>query len=237
MIGSSEAMPRIFDLIRMVAPSRATILVSGENGTGKELVARAAHFLSERRNVPFIKINCAATPEHLVESELFGYEKGAFTGAIRQHRGKFELAHGGTLLLDEISEMALLLQAKLLRVLQEREIERLGGRSPIPVDARIVATTNRRLQNEVKEGRFREDLYYRLKVVPVHLPPLRDRRSDRALRTTGCAQRNWQRNMRQRAAHPCRDQSRFRHRRSGPDTRSDFRSASVSARGILYRGS
>ena len=178
IVGFSSRMQQIYDLLTMVAPTKATVLISGESGTGKELVARAVHFKSGRHDGPFIKINCAAMPEHLIESELFGHEKGAFTGAIKQNKGKFELAHGGTLLLDEISEMALPLQSKLLRVLQEREIERLGGQAPISVDARIVATTNRNLQEEVKEGRFREDLYYRLNVVPVQLPSLRERKSD-----------------------------------------------------------
>lgn len=178
IVGACPRMQQIYDLLTMVAPTKATILVSGESGTGKELVARAVHYKSDRHDGPFIKINCAAMPEHLIESELFGYEKGAFTGAIKQNKGKFELADGGTLLLDEISEMALPLQSKLLRVLQEREIERLGGQAPISVDARIVATTNRNLQEEVKEGRFREDLYYRLNVVPVQMPSLRERRAD-----------------------------------------------------------
>ena len=171
-------MQRVFECIRMVAKSKATVLIQGASGTGKELVARAIHYNSNRKQGPFITTNCAALPEGLVESELFGHEKGAFTGAIRTNKGRFELADGGTLLLDEISEISIGLQAKLLRVIQEREIERVGGGKPIPVDVRIISTTNRDLQKEVEEGRFREDLYYRLNVVPIHLPSISERRDD-----------------------------------------------------------
>ena len=178
MIGKSAAMVEVFDLIGTVAESRATVLVTGESGTGKELVARALHYNSLRASGPFIRLNCATLPRDLMESELFGHEKGAFTGAIRQTRGRFERAHGGTLLLDEISEIDPALQAKLLRVLQEREFERVGSGRTIEVDVRIVATTNRDLAREVEEGNFREDLYYRLNVIEIGLPPLRERLED-----------------------------------------------------------
>jgi len=178
IIGTSEPMERIFECIRMVAGSKATVLIHGLSGTGKELVARAIHYNSKRKAGPFITTNCAALPDGLVESELFGHEKGAFTGAYRMTKGRFELADGGTLLLDEVSEISLGLQAKLLRVLQEREIERVGGAKLIPVNVRIIATTNRDLHQEIKEGRFREDLYYRLNVVPIHLPAIHERRDD-----------------------------------------------------------
>jgi len=178
ILGESPALKRVLETIRAVAPTRASVLLQGESGTGKELLARAIHDLSDRRDGPFVSVNCAALPESLVESMLFGHEKGAFTGAVRQTRGAFERAHRGTLLLDEISEMRLDLQAKLLRVLQEQEFERVGGTVPIQVDVRIVATTNRNLFEEVREGRFREDLYYRLNTVPVLVPPLRERRED-----------------------------------------------------------
>jgi DNA-binding NtrC family response regulator len=178
MIGKARNMEQVFDLIDTVADSRATVLVTGESGTGKELVARALHYNSPRRNAPFIRLNCAALPKELMESELFGHEKGAFTGAIKQTRGRFEMADGGTLLLDEISEIDPALQAKLLRVLQEREFERIGSTQTIKVDVRIIATTNRDLQKEVEAGHFREDLYYRLNVIEIHLPPLRERKED-----------------------------------------------------------
>jgi DNA-binding NtrC family response regulator len=178
IIGDSPALKRILQTIQTVAPTRATVLLQGESGTGKELLARAVHELSDRSTGPFVSINCAALPEALVESTLFGHEKGAFTGAIKQVKGAFERAHRGTLLLDEISEMRLDLQAKLLRVLQEQEFERVGGTTPIQVDVRVVATTNRDLAGEVQEGKFREDLFYRLSVVPVIVPPLRDRIDD-----------------------------------------------------------
>jgi len=178
MIGKAHCMEQVFDMIGTVADSRATVLVTGESGTGKELVARALHYNSARSAAPFIRLNCAALPKDLMESELFGHEKGAFTGAIKQTRGRFEMADGGTLLLDEISEIDPALQAKLLRVLQEREFERVGSTQTIKVDVRIVATTNRDLQKEVEAGNFREDLYYRLNVIEMALPPLRERKDD-----------------------------------------------------------
>lgn len=178
IVGASEALTRILDTIRTVAPARASVLLEGESGTGKELLARAVHNLSDRADGPFVSINCAALPETLVESALFGHEKGAFTGAVKLVKGAFERAHRGTLLLDEISEMRPDLQAKLLRVLQEQEFERVGGSVPIRVDVRVVATTNRDLPVEIQEGRFREDLYYRLSVVPIRVPPLRERKED-----------------------------------------------------------
>ena len=178
IIGNTPVMHSIFEVIKKVANSRATILVQGESGTGKELAARAIHFSSVRSNAPFIKVSCAALPEYLLESELFGHEKGAFTGAVTRRLGRFELAHRGTLLLDEVSEIPLGLQAKLLRVLQEREFERVGGTRPIKVDVRIVATTNRSLDEEIEAKRFREDLFFRLNVIPITLPPLRERDGD-----------------------------------------------------------
>jgi len=178
IIGESAAVRRILQTVAMAAPTRATVLLQGESGTGKELFARAIHDQSERRDRPFIKLNCAALPEGLVESALFGHEKGAFTGAIKRVEGAFERAHRGTLLLDEISEMRLDLQAKLLRVLQEQEFERVGGTQPIRVDVRIVATTNRDLAAEAAAGTFRQDLYYRLSTIPIQIPSLRERPED-----------------------------------------------------------
>jgi DNA-binding NtrC family response regulator len=178
IIGKSARMKEVFELIQATADARSTVLITGESGTGKELVARAIHNVSSRKDNPFIKLNCAALPENLVEAELFGYEKGAFTGAVRQHKGRFELAHTGTLLLDEISEMPLGLQAKLLRVLQEREFERIGSGTSIEVDVRIIATSNRNLREAIQKKLFREDLFYRLNVIPIHLVPLRDRLED-----------------------------------------------------------
>ena len=178
VIGESIAIRRIMQTVTMVAPARATVLLQGESGTGKELLARAIHDQSDRRDKPFIKLNCAALPEGLIESSLFGHEKGAFTGAIRRVEGAFERAHRGTLLLDEISEMRLDLQAKLLRVLQEQEFERVGGTTPIRVDVRIIATTNHDLAAEATAGTFRQDLYFRLSVIPIVVPPLRDRLED-----------------------------------------------------------
>jgi two-component system response regulator FlrC len=165
-------------LAKKIAPSNATVFIQGESGTGKELFARYIHLHGGRHDKPFVALNCAALPETLLESELFGYEKGAFTGAIRNREGKFELAHTGTLLLDEVTEIPLHLQAKLLRVLQESEVDRLGGKYPVPVDVRVVATTNVRIEDQVKEGKFRKDLYYRLNVIPLRIPPLRERASD-----------------------------------------------------------
>ncbi|HEX6053383.1 MAG TPA: sigma-54 dependent transcriptional regulator [Gemmatimonadaceae bacterium] len=178
IIGDSVALRRILQTVAMAAPTRATVLVQGESGTGKELFARAIHDQSDRRDRPFIKLNCAALPDGLIESALFGHERGAFTGAVKRVEGAFERANGGTLLLDEISEMKLELQAKLLRVLQEQEFERVGGTSPIRVDVRVIATTNRDLAAEAAAGAFRQDLYYRLSVMPIVIPPLRDRVDD-----------------------------------------------------------
>lgn len=178
IIGQSRALRSIFGLIMKVSPTDTTVLLSGESGTGKELVATAIYEQSLRRGKPFIKINCVAIPEGLLESELFGHEKGAFTGAVAQKKGKFELANGGTIFLDEIGDMPLSTQAKILRVLQEREFERVGGTRPISVDIRLIAATNKNLQNMVKTGAFREDLFYRLNVFTLHLPPLRERRED-----------------------------------------------------------
>jgi two-component system, NtrC family, response regulator len=178
IIGKNKRMQQIYTLIEKVAPTPATVLISGESGTGKELVARAIHFNSFRKNSPFISLNCAALPETLLESELFGHEKGAFTGAVALRKGRFELADGGTLFLDEVTEMPLSLQAKLLRVLQEKTFERVGGAHTLSVDVRILAATNKDLKEEVEKGSFREDLYYRLNVLHILLPPLRDRLDD-----------------------------------------------------------
>lgn len=178
IIGQDAKMQEIFELIKTVASTKSTVLIHGESGTGKELIAGAIHNLSPRKNQRFVKVNCAAISEELLESELFGHEKGAFTGAIRTNEGKFVLADGGSILLDEISEMSPKLQAKLLRVLQEKEIDKVGGREPIKVDVRVMATTNRYLAEEVKKGNFREDLYYRLNVVTIAFPPLRERKGD-----------------------------------------------------------
>ncbi|MCX7983203.1 MAG: sigma-54 dependent transcriptional regulator [Syntrophales bacterium] len=178
IIGQSPAMQEVFSMIERVAPTTTTILLTGETGTGKELIANAIHAHSPRRNQPMIKINCAAIAENLMESELFGYEKGAFTGAVVSKPGRLELAHKGTLFLDEIGELPREMQVKLLRVLQEQAFERVGGLKTIKVDVRLIAATNRNLLKDVREGRFREDLYYRLNVLPIHLPALRERRED-----------------------------------------------------------
>jgi two-component system response regulator AtoC len=178
IVGRNPKMRQIYDLITRVADTNATVLISGESGVGKELIARAIHQQSQRRGNPFVAVNCAAISEHLVESELFGHERGAFTGAVEMHRGKFELANTGTLFLDEVGSLRLDLQAKLLRVLQEREFERVGGSKTIRTDVRIVAASNQDLGQMVTERTFRDDLFYRLNVVPVHVPPLRDRRDD-----------------------------------------------------------
>lgn len=178
IVGQHPAIARVMQLARQVATSKATVLITGESGTGKEMFARYLHSQSKRVNGPFIAVNCAALPEHLLESELFGHEKGAFTGAIARKPGKFELASGGTILLDEISEMDLALQAKLLRVLQEGEVDRVGGTETVNVDVRVLATTNRDLEDWVKQGKFRQDLYFRLNVIPLRLPSLRDRGND-----------------------------------------------------------
>ncbi len=177
-VGRSEAFRSVLETLKQVAPSEATVLVMGESGTGKELLARAIHNLSDRSKGPLIRVNCAAIPENLFESELFGYEKGAFTGAAGRKPGRFELADGGTLFLDEVGEMSLAMQVKLLRVLQEGEFERVGGTKTVAVDVRLVAATNRDLERMVAERKFREDLYYRLNVIPLRVPPLRDRYDD-----------------------------------------------------------
>ena len=178
LVGDSTKMLEIKQMISEIARSRSTVMIGGESGTGKELIARAIHVQSDRADMPFVKINCAALPEGLIESELFGHEKGAFTGADRQKRGRFEMADGGTILLDEISEIPVNLQGKLLRVLQEREFERVGSVTPIQVDVRVLATSNRNLRREIAQERFREDLFYRLNVIPIEVPPLRDRIDD-----------------------------------------------------------
>ncbi|ABC83105.1 sigma-54-dependent transcriptional regulator [Anaeromyxobacter dehalogenans] len=178
MIGGGPAMQRLFDLVRRTAPSEGRVLITGENGTGKELVARAIHDQSRRRDRPFVKLNCAAVPAELIESELFGHERGAFTGAVAARRGRFEQADGGTLFLDEVGDMPAAMQAKVLRVLQEGELERVGGQQTLRCDVRVVAATNKDLQAEVAAGRFREDLYYRLNVVPIHTPALREHKED-----------------------------------------------------------
>ena len=181
MIGDSLPMQKLREQISRVSRTQSRILISGENGSGKELVARAIHCQSARQTGPFIDLNCAAIPEHLIESELFGYEKGAFTGAVQQKRGQFERAEGGTLFLDEIGDMALSTQAKVLRVLQESSFVRVGGTKQIKVDVRVISASNKNLEEEVKKGTFREDLYYRLNVLPLTVPPLRDRVSDISL--------------------------------------------------------
>jgi len=181
IIGESGQMLEVLSLVRRVAPSEATVLIRGESGTGKELIAKAIHFASSRASGPLVKVNCAALPETLLESELFGHEKGAFTGALTSRQGRFELANGGTIFLDEIGDLPLHLQAKLLRVLQEREYERVGSSRPINVNVRILAASHRPLEALLKAGQLREDLYYRLNVVPIFLPPLRERRSDLSL--------------------------------------------------------
>jgi len=178
MVGRSPKMMKVFEMIKQIASSKSTVLLTGETGTGKELVAYAIHANSPRRDKMFQPVNCAALPESLLESELFGHERGAFTGAIKQKKGYFEVADGGTLLLDEVGEIALPVQVKLLRVLEQRQFERVGGTNTLSVDVRVIAATNANLEKMIKEGRFREDLYYRLKVVTLEIPPLRERRED-----------------------------------------------------------
>ncbi len=178
MIGESEPMMAVKDMIEKVAPTNARVLITGENGTGKELVARQLHDLSARSSGPFIEVNCAAIPSELIESQLFGHEKGAFTSAIKQRKGDFELADGGTLFLDEIGDMSLSAQAKVLRALQENKITRVGSEKEIPVDVRILAATNKNLKTEIEKGNFREDLYHRLSVIVIQVPPLRERKDD-----------------------------------------------------------
>ncbi len=183
LIGDSAPMKQIQAMVRRVAPTTGSVLITGENGTGKELLAQSVHTLSPRFNKPFVEVNCAAIPEELIESELFGHEKGAFTGATQLRRGKFDLANGGTLFLDEIGDMSLKTQAKILRILQEQKFERVGGTQTIVVDVRIVAATNKDLKAEIQSGQFREDLFYRLNVVPFSVPPLRERKEDIPLLT------------------------------------------------------
>ncbi len=178
IIGRSREMAPVYEMIGQVAGSDATVLIRGESGTGKELIAQAVHYASPRSEGPFVRVNCAALPEGLIESELFGHEKGAFTGAVQQRPGRFERAAGGTIFLDEIGELSPSVQVRLLRILQEREFERVGGTETLPTDVRVVAATNRPLEKDMEEGRFRTDLYYRLNVFPIHVPPLRDRRTD-----------------------------------------------------------
>lgn len=178
ILGKSEPMRQIFRMIHKMAQSRSTVLITGESGTGKELVAKAIHYLSDRKNKPFLSINCGAIPEQLLESELFGHQKGSFTGAVSDKKGLLEIADGGAFLLDEIGEAPLSVQVKMLRVLQEREFKRVGGIKDIKVDVRIIAATNKNLEEQIKAGRFREDLFYRLNILPIHLPPLRDRKED-----------------------------------------------------------
>ncbi len=197
LLGASAAMERLRQLIRKVAPTQATVLIQGESGTGKELVARALYHQSPRASAPFITVNCTAIPENLIESEFFGHEKGAFTGALTKREGRFELAHGGTILLDEVSEVSPQVQAKLLRVLQERELERVGGNRTIKVDVRVIATTNRKLNESIERKEFREDLFFRLNVVPIILPPLREHMEDVPL----LAERFLQRSSRKHGVH------------------------------------
>jgi two-component system response regulator HydG len=196
IIGRSAAMGRLFESVALVAPTEATVLITGESGTGKELIANAIHQNSPRRDRPFIKVNCAALPETLLESELFGHEKGAFTGAVARKQGRFHLAHTGSIFLDEIGEMALTTQAKILRVLQEREFEPLGSTHTAKVDTRVIAATNKNLAEEIQKGSFRQDLYYRLNVVTLEVPPLRDRREDIALLADFFLKRYAQKNRR-----------------------------------------
>ena len=178
LVGESDVMTALKEQIAVAAPTEGWVLITGENGTGKELVARQIHLRSKRAGQPFVAVNCAAIPEELIESELFGHEKGAFTGAIHTKRGRFEVANGGTIFLDEIGDMSLMTQAKILRILQEHRFERVGGTSSIEADVRVIAATNKDLEQEIEKGRFREDLYYRLNVIPLEVPPLRDRRED-----------------------------------------------------------
>jgi two-component system response regulator HydG len=189
IVGQSPPIRRIFEIVDRVAPSDSSVLISGESGTGKELVARALHRRSSRRDGPFVRVNCGAIAETLLESELFGHEKGAFTGAIRRKLGRFELADGGTLFLDEVGDVSQALQVKMLRVLQEREFERVGGEETIRVDVRVISATNKVLQEEVRAGRFREDLFYRLHVLPIHVPPLRERSEDIPLLAAHCLEK------------------------------------------------
>ena len=200
IVTADPGIQQLLGMAENIARSKATVLVQSESGTGKELLARHIHVNSDRSEGPFVAVNCAALPETLLESELFGHRKGAFTGAIQDYKGRFEQANGGTILLDEISELALPLQAKLLRVLQEHEVDRIGGKEPVPVDIRVIATTNRDLFARVEEGKFREDLYFRLNVIPLQLPPLRERKGDIPLLADYFIKRHASRNGRKPAA-------------------------------------
>jgi two-component system response regulator FlrC len=200
IVTADAEIQKLLGVAENIARSRATVLIQSESGTGKELLARFIHDRSDRAQGPFVAVNCAALPETLLESELFGHRKGAFTGAIQDHKGRFEQADGGTILLDEISEMALALQAKLLRVLQEHEVDRIGGKEPIRVDVRVIATTNRDLFERVEQGAFREDLYFRLNVIPLRLPPLRERKGDVPLLADYFVKRHASRNNRPAAS-------------------------------------
>ena len=224
LIGQSLAWRRTMEIVMQAAPSQATVLLLGESGTGKELLARAIHESSARATGPFVPVNCAALPETILEAELFGYEKGAFTGAVQRHDGRFVQADGGTLFLDEIGEIPTHVQVKLLRVLQEGEVERLGGRT-LKVDVRLVAATNQDLRAAVREGRFREDLYYRLNVIAVPIPPLRDRRDDIPLLAEHFLQRYAARNNRQLSGF-----SRAARRGAGPATTGPATCASSRTR-------
>ena len=197
IIGKSNAMREVFELVQQVAGSNATVLIRGESGTGKELAAQAIHYSSPRAHMPFIKVNCAALPESVIESELFGHEKGAFTSAIASRKGRFELADGGTIFLDEIGDLSAMTQVKLLRVLQEMEFERVGGTETIKVNVRVLAATNRPLEQMMSDGEFREDLYYRLNVFPVNMPPLRERKSDIILLADSFAEKYGRRNSKE----------------------------------------
>lgn len=194
ILGESQKIRDVLSVIERVAPTEARVLITGENGSGKELVAKAIHRLSKRRDKPLVEVNCAAIPNELIESELFGHEKGSFTGATSQRMGKFELADGGTIFLDEIGDMSLNAQAKVLRALEEGKIERVGGNKQIPVDVRVIAATNKNLQEMIKQNRFREDLFHRLNVIPINVPPLRERREDISLLANAFAEDVCQRN-------------------------------------------
>ena len=249
MVGESRAMQEVLRLLRLAGPRRCTVLIGGESGTGKELAAKALHGLSERRKFPMVAVNCSAIPENLLESELFGHVKGAFTGAMTARAGRFEQAHKGTLFLDEIADMPLDLQAKLLRVLQEREFQRLGSSETIRVDVRIIAASNVNLLDRVSEGRFREDLYYRLNVMPIRMPALRERLSDIPL----LARHFLDKSLRQRGPPPPNAGARRsgaalrlllagkypaigeRHRDGGGDERRPANASTVGLRGGVSR--
>jgi transcriptional regulator with GAF, ATPase, and Fis domain len=209
IVGKSPVLDEVYRILGKVAPTDSTVLVTGESGTGKELLVRALHCNSRRQGRPFVPVNCGAIPRELLESELFGHEKGAFTSAIRSRPGRFELADGGTIFLDEIGEMDLSLQVKILRVLQEKEFERVGGAKTMKADVRIVAATNRNLEEEVRTGRFREDLFYRLNVIPLHLPPLRDRGDDILLLADHFLNRFCKQKQRKKLGLPARSRDLF----------------------------